>query len=80
MQLFYCELLDRMIQVTCFAHFLTNVRKLVGEFMIKNLSQLRLVKFLGLVSVMALMIAMFVDEIELTRRSCLCQESSTSNL
>ena len=45
--------LDRMIQVICFKHFWTNVSKLAGESMIKNLSQLimRPVKFLGLVSV-----------------------------
>ena len=51
---FYCELqrsVDRMIQVICFKHFWTNVSKLAGESMIKNLSQLRPVKCLGLVSV-----------------------------
>ena len=80
---FYCELqrsLYRMIQVICFKHFGTNVSKLAGESMIKNLSQLRPVKFLGLVSVMALMMTMFVGEMKLRCRSCLCQESSTSNL
>ena len=41
-----------MIQVICFKHFLMNVSKLAGESMIKNLSQLRPVKFLGLVSLM----------------------------
>ena len=55
--------LDRMIQVICFKHFWMNVSKLVGESMIKNLSQLRTEKFLGLVSVMVLMMTMFVDEI-----------------
>ena len=45
-----------------------------------NLSQLRPVKFLGQVSVMVLMMKMFVDEMILRRRSCRCQESSTSNL
>ena len=62
---FYFELqksLGRMIQVICFKHFWTNVSKLAGESMIKNLSQLRPVKFLGLVSVMVLMMTMFVDE------------------
>ena len=80
---FYCELqrsLDRMTQVICFKHFWTNVSKLAGESMMKNLSQLRPVKFLGLVSVMALMMTMFVEEMKLTLLSCLCQESSTSNL
>ena len=51
---FYCEpqrSLDRMIQVICFKYFWTNVSKFAGESMIKNLSQLRTVKFLGLVSV-----------------------------
>ena len=56
--------LDRMIKVICFKHFWTNVSKLAGESMIKNLNQLRLVKFLGLVSVMVLMM-MFVDEMKL---------------
>ena len=80
---FYCELqrsLDRMIQVICFKHFWTNVSKLAGESMIKNLSQLRPVKFLGLVPVMVLMMMAFVDQVKLRGRSCLCQESSTSNL
>ena len=54
--------------------------KLAGESMIKNLSHLRPVKFLGLLSVMFLMITMSVDEMKLRRRSCLFQESSTSNL
>ena len=65
---FYCELhrsLDRIIRVICFKHFWTKVRKLAGEAMIKNLSQLRPVKFLGLVSMMALMMTMFVVEIKL---------------
>ena len=53
---------------------------LSGESMIKNLSQLRPVKFLALVSVMVLTTTMFVDEMKQRRRSCLCQESSTSNL
>ena len=47
---FYCELqksLDRMIQVIFFKHFWTNVSKLAGESMIKNLSQLRPVKISG---------------------------------
>ena len=67
-------------KVICFKHFWTNVSKLAGESMIKNLSQLRPVKFLGLVSVMVLMMTMFVDEMILRCRSCLCQESLTSNL
>ena len=33
------------------------------------------VQFLGLVSVMVLMITMFVDEMKLRHPSCLCQES-----
>ena len=80
---FYCELqrsLDRMIQVICSKHFWMNVSKLAGESMIKNLSKPRPVKFLSLVSVMVLMMTMFVDEMKLRGRSCLCQESSTSNL
>ena len=63
---FYCKLqrsLDRMIQVNYFKHFWTNVSKLAGESMIKNLNQLRPVKVLGQVSVMVLMMTMFVDEI-----------------
>ena len=51
---FNCELqrsLDRMVQVICFKHFWTNVSKFAREPMIKNLSQLRPVKFLGIVSV-----------------------------
>ena len=48
--------------------------KLAGESMIKNFSQLRPVKFLGLVSVMVLMMTMFVDEMILRSRSYLCQE------
>ena len=44
-------MLIRVIQAICFNHFWTNVSKLAGESMIKNLSQLRPVKFLGLVSV-----------------------------
>ena len=68
-----------MIQVICFKHFWTNVSKLTGESMIKNLSQLRPVKFLGLVSMVVLMMTMFVDEMILRRCSCLCQEFSTSN-
>ena len=75
---FYCELqrsLDRMIQVVCLKQFWKNVSKLPGESMIKNLSQLRPVKFPGLVSVMVLMMMMFVDEMKLRHRSCLCQES-----
>ena len=67
-----------MIQVICFKHFWTNVSKLAGESMIKNLNQLRPVKFLGLVSVMVLMTT-FVDEMILRCRSCLCQESSILN-
>ena len=79
---FYCELqrsLDKMIQAICFKHFWINVSKLAGESMIKNLSQLRPVKFPGLVSAMVLMVTMFVDEMKLRCQSCLCQESSTSN-
>ena len=51
---FNCKLqrsLDRMIQVICFKHFWKNVSKFAGEYMIKNLSQPRPLKFLGLVSV-----------------------------
>ena len=80
---FCCELqrsLDRMIQVICFKHFWTNVSKLAGESMIKNLSQLRPVKFLGLVSVMVLMMTMFVDEMKLRRQSCLCQEYHSAEI
>ena len=40
-----------MIQVIYFKHFWTNVSKFAGEYMIKNLSHLWPVKFLGLVSV-----------------------------
>ena len=58
-----------MIQVICFKHFWTNESKLAGESMTENL--------IGLVSVMVLMMTMFVDEMKLRRRSCLCQESST---
>ena len=46
---FYCKLqkrLDRTIQVICFKHFWTDVSKFAGKYMIKNLSQLRPVKFL----------------------------------
>ena len=67
---FYCELqrsLDRMIQIICFKHFWTNVSKLAGESVIKNLIQLGPMKFLGLLSVMVLMMTMFVDEIKLRR-------------
>ena len=41
--------------------------KLEEESMIKNLSQLRPVKFLGLVSMMVLMMTMFADEMKLRR-------------
>ena len=54
-------------QVICFKQFWTSVSKLAGESMIKNLSQLRPVKCLGLVSVIALMMIMFVDEMKLRR-------------
>ena len=57
-----------------------DVSKLAGESMIKNLSQLRQVKFLGLVSLMVLMMTMFVEKMKLRYRSCLCQEFSTSDL
>ena len=63
-----------------FQEFWMNVSKFAGESMIKNLSQLRPVKFLGLVSVMVLMMTMFVDEMILRHRSCLSQEFSTLNL
>ena len=62
-----------------FQAFLMNVSKLAGESMIKNLSQLRSEKFLGLVLVV-LMMTIFVDEMKLRNRNCLCLESSTSNL
>ena len=41
--------------------------KLAEESVIKNLIQLRPVKFLGLLSVMVLMMTMFVDEMKLRR-------------
>ena len=63
-----------------FQAFWTNVSKLAGESMIKNLSRLKPVKFLGLVSVMVLMMTMFVDEMILRHQSCLYQKSLTSNL
>ena len=57
-----------MIQVICFKHFWTNVSKFAGEYMIKNLSQLRPVKFLGLVSVKqndsSYLFQAFLDECE----------------
>ena len=48
----------------CFKHFWTNVSKFASS-MIKNLSQLGPVKFLGLVSVMVLIMTMFLDEMKL---------------
>ena len=63
-----------------FQGFWTNVSKLAGEFMTENLSQLRPVKFLDQVSVMVLTMTMFVDEMQLRHRGCLCQESSNLKL
>ena len=64
--------IDRMIQVICFKHFWTNVSKLAGESMIKNLSQLRPVKFLGPVSVKqndsSYLFQAFLDESEVACR------------
>ena len=54
--------------------------KLAEEFMTENLSQLRPVKLLDQVSVMVLTMTMFVDEMQLRHRGCLCQESSNLKL
>ena len=54
--------------------------KIAGEFITENLSQLRPVKFLDQVSVMVLTMMMFLDEMKLRHRGCLCQESSNLKL
>ena len=48
--------------------------------MTENLSQLGPVKFPDQVSVMVLTMTMFVDEMQLRHRGCLCQESSNLKL